>query len=208
MKFLKTYEGFLNEGTFPMKEWVNSHIVGYMKSKFVHKFTKLLVKKIGLDYVKDIRSTRFKFDKNIISHEIFNERGIEDLPYLQYLGVNVRHIYMSGHVWIQISGPTNMLYNPSSFSSMFDFDTWKNNTLVVVKNFEDIEKLKEEVLKRHGHESKKGFNKEVDVIAKEMNFNLIWDEEAVQKMADQIVLAIPKALEKMLDYNKNYLDKL
>lgn len=198
MKFLKTYDNFVNEGKFPMNKWIESHMVSWLSKACGRKLIKKIAEKIGHEYSVIKTGDSISFKENI--NERLNELGIEINQDPTNLNIVLRSIRINGIPWIQ-------LYNRPEFGkirgSLMSFENEKDlsETIVrsekVLKNLNDVEAIKEEVLKRHGHESKKGFNKEIHIIAKEMQFKPEWDEQAINELAVRILKSVPKALDKI-----------
>lgn len=180
---------------YPMIEYVDSHVSSWFSAKYMKVLEDLLMKSFG---VKLERKNGYLIVSEELSH-ICQERGVEILEDLDGLLISARHIYMSGIPWIQIVGSswTRMsndefgkpvyslrMGNLGSLANVID----RNDTSsIVIKNLEDLQKIKVKALELYRNIDKKGYSKEINQIAKDLKFKPVWDTDVIHKIALQII---------------------
>jgi len=190
---------------FPMKEYVVSHVTTWLTSKYKKTLINLLMKQWG------IKLTELKqgLEVNQELEHLCHERGIEILDSIDGLSIVVRDIHANGKTWIQISGsewikmPDDKEGKPvysisrGRLGSLIDVTTFHDKeSPVVIKNMKDVVELSNKAIEQYGHTEKKGYNKEIGEIAKEMNFKVEWDLDAINKISKKVLTDIKIAARK------------
>ena len=224
---IKSFENFKfvkEASVYPLEEWMRSHVSSWLNT-YQNSLTKELFKCWGVTLPQRKVGT-IQVTEDILpycnQHGIEVLKTSEQAIDFESLEIWLRSISFNGCIWVQIghrkagsqievcdSTPHEVKIkayeedrqkdgeNFSERDEKYYKDYLSRPIFKVVKNMDDVQKVRDRVYELYKGVDKKGYNNEFKAVAKELGFKIQWDLAEVKKLALAIAKDLPKAVEKL-----------